>query len=57
LPIEPGSLEAMKLKRFALTGDSAIEPQCHVSRSLFSLYRASRSVKRSVEARFSTQTA
>jgi peptidoglycan/xylan/chitin deacetylase (PgdA/CDA1 family) len=57
LPIEPGSLEAMKLKRFALTGDSAIESQCHVSRSLFSLYRAGRSVKRSVEARFSPQTA
>jgi len=57
LPIEPGSLEAMKLKRFALTGDSAIEPQCHVSRSLFSLYRATRSVKRSVEARFSPQPA
>jgi peptidoglycan/xylan/chitin deacetylase (PgdA/CDA1 family) len=57
LPIEPGSLEAMKLKRFALTGDAAIEPQCHVSRSLFSLYRASRSVKRSVEARFSPQPA
>ncbi len=40
LPIEPGSLAAMKLKRFALTGDAAIEPQCRVSRSMFSLYRA-----------------
>ena len=40
LPIEPGSLAAMKLKRFALTGDAAIEPQCHLSRSMFSLYRA-----------------
>jgi peptidoglycan/xylan/chitin deacetylase (PgdA/CDA1 family) len=57
LPIEPGSLEAMKLKRFALTGDSAIEAQCHVSRSKFSFYRAGRSVKRSVDARFSLQTA
>jgi peptidoglycan/xylan/chitin deacetylase (PgdA/CDA1 family) len=51
LPIEPGSLGAMKLKRFALMGDSAIEPQCRVIRSMFSFYRASQTVKRSVEAR------
>jgi peptidoglycan/xylan/chitin deacetylase (PgdA/CDA1 family) len=55
LPIEPGSLEAMKLKRFALTGDSAIEPQCQASRSAFSFYRAGRSVKRSIELRSSQQ--
>jgi peptidoglycan/xylan/chitin deacetylase (PgdA/CDA1 family) len=57
LPIEAGSLAAMKLKRFALTGDAAIEPQCQVSRSMISLYRAGRSVKRSVGARFAAQPA
>lgn len=54
LPIEPGSLDAMKLKRFTLVGDSAIEAQCRVSRSLFSFYRVGRSVKRSVGSRFSS---
>jgi peptidoglycan/xylan/chitin deacetylase (PgdA/CDA1 family) len=53
LPIEPGSLDAMRLKRFTLTGDSAIEAQCRVSRSLFSLYRVGRSMKRRVGSRFS----
>ncbi len=53
LPIEPGSLDAMKLKRFTLTGDSGIEAQCRVSRSLFSFYRVGRTVKRSVGSRFS----
>src|ERR1700722_10155870 len=57
LPVEAGSLAAMKLKRFSLTGDAAIEPQCHVSRSLFSLYRAGRSVKKNVGARFAPQPA
>lgn len=57
LPIEPGSLAAMKLKRFALTGHVAIEPQCHLSRSMFSLLRAGQTVKRSVQARFATQPA
>jgi peptidoglycan/xylan/chitin deacetylase (PgdA/CDA1 family) len=57
LPIEPGSLAAMKLKRFALTGDLAIEPQCLVSRSLFSLHRAGRSVKRSFGTRLAPQPA
>ena len=57
LPIEPGSLAAMKLKRFALTGDAAIESQCRVSRSMISLYRASQSVKKSVGARFAAQRA
>jgi peptidoglycan/xylan/chitin deacetylase (PgdA/CDA1 family) len=57
LPIEPGSLEAMKLKRFALLGDSAIEPQCRVSRSMFSLYRAGRSMKKSWDSRFTPQPA
>ena len=55
LPIEPGSLAAMKLKRFALLGDSAIEPQCRVTRSMFSLYRAGRSLKRNWESRFTPQ--
>jgi peptidoglycan/xylan/chitin deacetylase (PgdA/CDA1 family) len=57
LPIEPGSLPAMKLKRFALTGDVPIESQCHVSRSIFSLYRAGRSVKKSLGSRFTPQPA
>lgn len=57
LPIEPGSLAAMKLKRFALTGDVAIEPQCRVSRSMFSLYRAGRSMQRSLRSRFAPQLA
>jgi peptidoglycan/xylan/chitin deacetylase (PgdA/CDA1 family) len=57
LPIEPGSLPAMKLKRFALLGDSAIEPQCRVSRSMFSLYRAGRSMKRNWDSRFTPQPA
>ena len=53
LPIQPGSLDAMKLKRFTLTGDSEIEAQCRASQSLFSLYRVGRTVKRSVGSRFS----
>jgi peptidoglycan/xylan/chitin deacetylase (PgdA/CDA1 family) len=57
LPIEPGSLAAMKLKRFALTGDAAIEPQCHLSRSMFSLYRAGCAMKKSFESRFAAQPA
>jgi peptidoglycan/xylan/chitin deacetylase (PgdA/CDA1 family) len=57
LPIEPGSLAAMKLKRFALTGDAAIEPQCHLSRSIFSLYRAGCSMKKSLASRFAAQPA
>ena len=57
LPIEPGSLPAMKLKRFALTGDVAIESQCRLSRSMFSLLRAGQTMKKSVEARFATQPA
>jgi peptidoglycan/xylan/chitin deacetylase (PgdA/CDA1 family) len=57
LPIEPGTLAAMKLKRFALTGDVAIEPQCRASRSMFSLYRAGYSVKKSLGSRFTVQPA
>jgi peptidoglycan/xylan/chitin deacetylase (PgdA/CDA1 family) len=57
LPIEAGSLAAMKLKRFSLTGDAAIEPQCRASRSLFSLYRAGRSMKKNFGARFAPQPA
>ena len=57
LPVEAGSLAAMKLKRFALMGDSAIEPQCHISRSRFSLYRAGRSVKKNLGARFAPEPA
>ena len=57
LPIKPGSPAAMQLKRFALTGDAAIEPQCHLSRSAFSLYRAGCSVKKSLESRFAAQPA
>ncbi len=57
LPIEAGSLEAMNLKRYALLGDSAIEPQCRVSRSMFSLYRAGRWVKRNWDTRFAPQPA
>jgi peptidoglycan/xylan/chitin deacetylase (PgdA/CDA1 family) len=57
LPVEPGSLPAMKLKRFALMGDAAIEPQCRASRSMFSLYRAGRSVTKSLRSRFAPQPA
>ena len=57
LPIEPGSLGAMKLKRFALLGDSAIEPQCRASRSTYSLYRAGLLVKRTWDSRFTPQPA
>ena len=44
--LQPGSQGAMTLKRFTLTGDCAIEAQCRVSRSLFSLYRVSRSLEK-----------
>lgn len=54
LPLAPGSQDAMTLKRFTLTGDCAIEAQCRVSRSLFSLYRVGRSIKRKVDSGFST---
>jgi peptidoglycan/xylan/chitin deacetylase (PgdA/CDA1 family) len=54
IPLEPGSQVAMTLKRFTLTGDCAIEAQCRVSRSLFSLYRLGRSVKRKVDSGFSS---
>lgn len=50
LPLQPGSQGAMTLKRFTLTGDCAIEAQCRVSRSLFSLYRVSRSLKKKVDS-------
>ena len=53
LPIQPGSLDAMTLQRFTLTGDCAIEAQCRASRSLFSLYRVGRSVKRKIDSGFS----
>ena len=53
VPLQPGSQGAMTLKRFTLTGDCAIEAQCRVSRSWFSLYRLGRSVKRKVDAGFS----
>jgi peptidoglycan/xylan/chitin deacetylase (PgdA/CDA1 family) len=50
VPLHPGSQGAMTLKRFTLTGDCAIEAQCRVSRSWFSLYRVGRSVKRKVDS-------
>jgi peptidoglycan/xylan/chitin deacetylase (PgdA/CDA1 family) len=53
IPLAPGSRDAMTLKRFTLTGDCPIEAQCRVSRSLFSLYRVGRSVKRKVDSGFS----
>ncbi len=53
LPLRPGSRDAMTLKRFTLTDDCAIEPQCRMSRSVFSLYRLARSVKMKVDAGFS----
>jgi peptidoglycan/xylan/chitin deacetylase (PgdA/CDA1 family) len=53
LPLEAGSQGAMRLKRFTLTGDCAIEAQCRVSRSLFSLYRVGRRVKRKMDSGFS----
>jgi peptidoglycan/xylan/chitin deacetylase (PgdA/CDA1 family) len=53
LPIQAGSQVAMTLKRFTLTGDCAIETQCRASRSLFSLYRVGRNVKRKVGSGFS----
>ena len=45
LPIQPGSQDAMTLKRFTLWGDSASEPQCDMIRSEFSLYRLARSLR------------
>jgi peptidoglycan/xylan/chitin deacetylase (PgdA/CDA1 family) len=53
LPLEPGSKEAMTMKRFMLTGDCSIEAQCRVSRSLFSLYRMGRKVKRKISGGYS----
>jgi hypothetical protein len=53
LPLQPGSPEAMTLRRFTLTGDGAIEAQCRASRSLLSLYRVGRSVKRKIDSGFS----
>jgi peptidoglycan/xylan/chitin deacetylase (PgdA/CDA1 family) len=53
LPLQPGSPDAMTLRRFTLTGDCAIEAQCRASRSLFSLYRIGRSVKRKMDSGFS----
>jgi peptidoglycan/xylan/chitin deacetylase (PgdA/CDA1 family) len=53
LPLQPGSPDAMTLRRFTLTGDCAIEAQCRASRSLFSLYRVGRSVKRKIDSGFS----
>jgi peptidoglycan/xylan/chitin deacetylase (PgdA/CDA1 family) len=54
LPLRPGSRDAMTLKRFTLTGDSAIEPQCRMSRSGLSLYRSARSMKLKASAGFSS---
>ena len=54
LPLQPGSRDAMTLRRFTLLGDCAIEPQCRMSRSALSLYRAARSVKLRVHAGFSS---
>ena len=53
LPLQPGSQDSMTLRRFMLTGDCGIEAQCRASRSLFSLYRVGRSVKRKVDSDFS----
>jgi peptidoglycan/xylan/chitin deacetylase (PgdA/CDA1 family) len=53
LPLRAGSQDAMTMRRFTLTGDCAIEAQCRVSRSLFSLYRVGRSVKKKVDSGFS----
>jgi peptidoglycan/xylan/chitin deacetylase (PgdA/CDA1 family) len=50
LPLRPGSRDAMTLKRFTLTGHSAIELQCRMSRSGLSLYRSVRSMKRKASA-------
>ncbi len=54
LPLRPGSRDAMTLKRFTLTGDCAIEPQCRMSRSGVSLYRSVRSMKLKASAGFSS---
>jgi hypothetical protein len=54
LPLRPGSRDAMTLKRFTLTGNSAIEPQCRMSRSGVSLYRSARSMKLKASAGFSS---
>jgi len=48
----PGSQDAMTLRRFTLTGDCGIEAQCRASRSLFSLYRVGRSVKKKADSGF-----
>jgi peptidoglycan/xylan/chitin deacetylase (PgdA/CDA1 family) len=45
LPIQLGSRDAMTLKRFALRAERAIEPQCAMSRSEFSIYRLARNMK------------
>jgi peptidoglycan/xylan/chitin deacetylase (PgdA/CDA1 family) len=54
LPLQPDSREAMGLRRFTLTGDAAIESQCRMSRSGFSLYRSARSMKLRAGASFSS---
>lgn len=54
LPLRPGSRDAMTLKRFTLTGDHAIEPQCRMSRSGVSLYRSARTMKLKASAGFSS---
>jgi peptidoglycan/xylan/chitin deacetylase (PgdA/CDA1 family) len=50
IPFVPGSRDAMTLRRFTLTGDCGIEAQCRVSRSLFSLYRVGRIVKKKADS-------
>jgi peptidoglycan/xylan/chitin deacetylase (PgdA/CDA1 family) len=53
LPLKPGSRVAMTLNRFTLTGDCPIESQCRASRSLLSLYRVGRTIKRKMDSGFS----
>jgi peptidoglycan/xylan/chitin deacetylase (PgdA/CDA1 family) len=57
LPLHPGAPEAMTLKRFTLNAGAAIDAQCRMSRSGFSLYRSARSVKLKTYASFSSPRA
>jgi peptidoglycan/xylan/chitin deacetylase (PgdA/CDA1 family) len=54
LPLQPGSADAMTIKRFTLNAGSAIEAQCRMSRSGLSLYRSARTMKLKTHASFSS---
>lgn len=45
VPLEPGSAEAMAMKRFALWGDRSVEAQCRSSRSRISIHRLLQTIR------------